>query len=242
MTNYDIDEIIFPRHFETKYSQEIYKNKKTDCKNETYSFNELQEVKSHEYNIYKLAKHLSEQSPNTANFQFQHALFLAEYDMFYDVLAKALQNKADTVKYDGSNKAKLRYSMSSEEDFEYGQSIIAAMDFSRCLNKTFFEKRADVLHPLWTRSVSTKFDNRAGKSIFNTEFTLSVNQHYPNSVKSGSQSSTLPMHYGFSSHFRNVDVFTEWGRDNIMKYSIHEIRVDVEYLYFLANVSSRFSI
>jgi hypothetical protein len=242
MTNYDIDEIIFPRAFDTFYNEEIYKNNRTNCASEITVFHELNQVKYHQYNIYQYAKRLKNKYPLTANFHFEHVLFLAEYDMFYDLLVEAVQNKTDYIQYNGKYGCKLNYSLKKDKDYEYTRSLIAAMDFSRCLNRTFLQKLNGTIDPLWTRSVGTIFNNRAGKSIFDTEYTSSINQHFTNSVKSGGHATDLPISFGFVSHFRNIDVFSQHGSDNILRYTIREVQVDVEYLYFLVNISSRFQV
>jgi hypothetical protein len=75
MTNFDIDEIIFPRFYNTKLAEYLDKNNKTDCKKELYFYSKS--IHSHKFNIYELAKKLTTiNGKNSAYFEFSHFLVL----------------------------------------------------------------------------------------------------------------------------------------------------------------------
>ncbi len=78
------------------------------------------------------------------------------------------------------------------------------------------------------------------KSIFNTELTLSINQHYAEDVKSKSKRIRVPIDFGYVNHVRDEDLGSGVKPHNILKYSIQSIRIDVEYLNYMVKISNRF--
>ncbi len=243
MTNYDIDEFIFPRYYNTKYHEEICKNNQTDCKNELKVYSDLTEIRSHNFNIYQLAKELTKKhGSNSAFFEFAHFLVLNDYNQFYDLLREGVRKKyrnKTSFQYNYSG-TKLRYSLDGDADFRYAESLVSAISLVDCLNKTFLESKLSVLDPKWTRTLATVFNNRAGKSIFNTEYTLSINQHYAENIKARTKNVNVNKDYGYVSHVRDGDIGSDSKPDNVLKYSIQSVRIDVEYLYFIVKIAEKF--
>jgi hypothetical protein len=102
------------------------------------------------------------------------------------------------------------------------------------------KSRLHQLDPKWTRAVATAFENRRGKSLFRTEMTYSVNQHFSYQTKIGTNGIMVNDDFGLLAHFRDSDVPSSIVPDNVLKASIKSVRVDVEFLYFVINVTNGF--
>ncbi len=73
-----------------------------------------------------------------------------------------------------------------------------------------------------------------GKSIFVTEHTQSVNQHWANNVSPNTISYNVPISDGFVSHIRDEIMGFVLGQS----YPIEFLRFDLEYYMFFLSVSS----
>ena len=73
--------------------------------------------------------------------------------------------------------------------------------------------------------------NRDGKSIFNSEYTEAINQHFSSVIIPGTRKVNIPISDGYSSHFREIT-------DNFFidqHISITDFFIDIEYYMFLIN-------
>jgi hypothetical protein len=243
MTNYDIDEIIFPRFYNTNLAQALDKSNKIDCKRELDSYSKT--TRSYQFNIYELAKKLKTiHGADTAFFAFPHVLVLNEYEQMYSLLRKAVQESKTNTSFEYNFKfltfgfLKIRYSINSEADLEYAKSLVRAIDYVSCLNRTFLEAKQDVFDPKWTRTLATVFPKQLGKPIFNTEHTFSVTPHYADNYAPGTKAIYVPIDFGYVNHIRDRDIFDP----DILHYSVQSIKIDIEFLNFIVKISDHFSV
>jgi hypothetical protein len=245
MTNYDIDEIIFPRYHNTTYIKHFNKSNKSDCKRELRDYSESREARNHHFNIYELAKSLNQiYGSNSACFHFGHFLLLNDYDQMYGLLRKEAEKNAikSSFLYDYKNRTKIRFMLKDETHLEYAKSLALAVNYVTCINETFLESKRDVLDIKWTRSLGTIFTKRSGKSIFNTEHTLSIHQHSAHQTKPKSKRVSVPFDFGYTSHLRDGDIGSKIRKEEVLSLWIDLIRVDVEYMNFIVKISDKFSV
>ena len=100
----------------------------------------------------------------------------------------------------------------------------------KCLKNRFKNVTVDI-DEKWNNAVGSLMNMREGKSIFNTDNTNGLNQHYASQERIFTHRKKLPLEYGFSGHFReNTNGFFI-----NQKYSIKHFLVDIEYYLFLIN-------
>jgi hypothetical protein len=172
---------------------------------------------------------------NVAFFHFPHYLFLRDHVQFREQLENAHNQNLQSFSYNdnGENITRLIYEMQRRE---YAKSLIEAWSLTDCLVKLYFPANKTSVDKKWTRVLATKFNNRMGKSIFDTQLTVSINQHYANEIRPEAKKVFLTEDYGYAAHFRDTDVASEQKPDNIMKFKITDATIDVEFLYFLIGV------
>ncbi len=98
-----------------------------------------------------------------------------------------------------------------------------------------------VLDAKWTRLLGTVFTKRAGKSIFNTEHTMSINQHNANEIKAYTKKIDVPISFGYVSHARDMNIGSKVRSEDVLSNYIKAILIDVEYMNFIAKISDHFS-
>jgi hypothetical protein len=86
----------------------------------------------------------------------------------------------------------------------------------------------DFFKSKWNNAFSIGTPGRAGKSIYATDYTQTINVHAADNVDSGTKQMYVPLNYGFVSHFRNVFDIDSQKKDNFFK----EIKFDFEYILF----------
>ena len=116
------------------------------------------------------------------------------------------------------------------DSLDYVKNLKSKIDLAFCLQKNStinsnFDK-------LWNRVFSSLMNMRAGKSIFSTDNTEGINQHYTDISKSNiNLHIKIPFMTSFCGHFReNIDLFF-----NNQKYSIKHFLVDIEFSVFLSS-------
>jgi hypothetical protein len=257
MTNYDIDEIILPRLHTTKHHVEIYNaNRKTSPNLNApclWPFNAEKEKHTslaqksqiiHHTSMYELATKLTKaHGSNIAHFHFPHYLMLSDHKQFFQLLQTAIQDfkigRNNTFLYfNARSNTRLKFEINGAEDLEYARSLVPAIEFAKCVNTTFLQRNETkrTVETGWTRSLAVYFNNRFGKSIYNTNNVFSINQHVSTFMKPGTGGVELSDEFGFCSHFREADIGLE--KDQVLTVMIKDVRVDVEYLTFLDNFLS----
>lgn len=215
MTNYDFDEILFPRvHMLNDYS-----NHSLDCK----------ENKPLEYNIYKYARQMVEKHGSHAcSFQFRHVLFLDNFNQRFldDVLSKETGNVKYTYhKHQGTTIFRITDKDKSEIEF-----IGKSRELVKCLNSRIKERSK--FDEIWNSAYAINFSFRLGKSLFVSKLTELYTQHRID-LKASSDCAEyiVPISEGISSHFREQIEYFFTGQ----LYDFAQFILDVEYYRFLAN-------
>jgi hypothetical protein len=243
MTNLDVDEVIFPRYHSMKHHLEMNKRElDSNCSVEYSLFRNSPEIKTHDYDLNFMIERMTEEhGSNVAFFHFSHYLFLSDFEQFYDLLQKSIAHKKTCFMYNAhfSHDTNLNFEL-GEDYIEYGKSILRAKNLTECLYEIHLKRKANVLDKKWTRALATMFNNRAGKSIYNTQLTVSINQHLANAIMTESRRVNVPDVDAYVGHFRDTDVASHAPPTNILNFSIRDVTIDVEYLYFLVNISNKF--
>jgi hypothetical protein len=248
LTNYDIDEIIFPRLFSSDYFLNQKSNQK-ECFGSIKEYENVLESKN-KYNLYDYAENLkSIYGKDVASFRFENFLVFNKYDEFSEELNnfdadKKLTNKfwnpffgsSLAIKYYNLNHlTKLIFLIDSEKDLDYIASLKNAKIQIECLNRTLYSSNS-ILSTKWSRSIKGLMNNRYGKSLYNTNLTIAVSQHTYSIIKPGSREILVPIEHGFTSHFRDEDLSSVNGlifKTDSLKYSANNLKIDLEYFYFL---------
>jgi hypothetical protein len=237
LSNYDVDELIFPRLPETNHFN-IAKIKEKNC------------VETHE----KLTKRLKrpqstmiddfietlveKYGQNVSHFRFENFLVLEKYDI---MLKKLKNNELEKVtinstietllKYDSLDTS-LSFTFRNKTDYEYLDSLKKLVIFTKCIKNELISSNSGLLKSIWLRLLASPVYVQPGKSIYNTDLIESLNQHATLRTKNGSTHVLVPHHVGYVSHFRSRDFST---KANIG--SIQNLKLDVDYLFFLVRFS-----
>lgn len=218
VTNYDFDELIFPR--------------KNSINNKSDLTCDLS-YKS-DYNIYNYADRLfriysKKSKKNIGTIHFEHVLFVDHTEDFINKIMKPFIGNSTSRLIglvQGNNILKL-----SIKKKNYNQEIVSkSISTINCLNKTI--NKINMLKK-WNKPYGFLINSRYGKSIYNTNFTEIINQHYVDLLEKNATWIRLSINEGFSSHFR---IFTNNVFILLEKYEFKtDFIIDSEYSYFLAN-------
>lgn len=218
-TNYDFDEIIFPRKFLT--NDHTYFNSAQNCTSSLDNFN-------FNYSMYDYAMRLSQlYGKNIGYFRFENVVFLTSYE------AKFLQNMLTVsnriVFFENSgNRISLTISPSH---FKKIDEIFELQQFIECLNETILNHGK--FQNLWNVPYAILINNRLGKSLYNTNLTITYNQHHSDYLEPEARYFNVPIDDGYVSHIK-TDIY---GFLRGQKYSFTNFRLDMEYYHFLAHLS-----
>jgi hypothetical protein len=157
-----------------------------------------------------------------AYFSFENVNLLTNYTK---IKQKLLEYKNQTFISYNSTLTVTNYSIITENDKNLVNAVRDMQDLINCLNETI--KKNVKLHPKWNNYFGSLVNNREGKSIYNTDLTLSYNQHFAWSIKDGTKRQRVPLEYGYVSHFRDIDLRI------IADYSIQNYYFDVELYNFI---------
>lgn len=223
-TNYDFDEFIFPRKFPTNDLSHF----KT-----TSSCNNTSAVSLTGYNIYDYALKLTQKYGNQiACFQFENVAFLTipeSFSFINDFLNLPKRNIELKNSVTG-DKLTLRV---SPKDFDKIYEILDFEDMIKCLNKTIGQNEG--IDSIWNMPFALLINNRDGKSLYNTNLTITFNQHHASHIETGARKFRVPMRDGYISHFR--EHFKSFLENQA--YSFEHLYLDIEYYQFLANLSKK---
>lgn len=240
VTNYDFDELLFPRneftfrldrpHTEIKcqltQSSSVFSNNQAN-----FSFSDFSNI--YDYAVRMFATNREEERPIGA-LHFQHVLMVDKVnDEFLNSLSRELgENETSQVVpfiYEGKN---LTFSVKKNE-YDH-RAVEMSRQLIRCLNTNMGKEE---ILTKWNRVFGIWISVRHGKSIYNTDFTEFVNQHYAELLSKSAKWINVPLDQGFSSHFRDpVDNSFFLGQ----QYSLSSnFRIDLEYYGFLAHHASK---
>jgi hypothetical protein len=222
VTTYDIDELILPRHYKLDY----HNDNEFNCENTTYP--------RLNYNIFKFADDLFKKHSNRPScIEFENVVFFSNDDLHllnftsYLYNNSAISNELSIQSID----KKVSYVLDS---LDYIKTLKSKINLAFCLIKnSTINSSFDIL---WNRVFATLMNMRNGKSIFNTDNTEGINQHYTDIAKSNKNIHVkVPLNDAFCGHNREfINLFF-----NNQKYSIKHFVVDIEFLLFLLNFSEK---
>lgn len=211
ISNYDFDEFIFPRSFYTDHIRNINKTK-VCYKNNNKSF----------IKIYDFIENLEKKyGKKVAYYQFENVNMLGKHEIIRKAL---LSNNTKFIDYSFS-KTHLNFTINNLLDKNLFQSFQQSISLFDCMNKTIYKNTN--LDSKWNNYIAASINNRAGKSIYNTDYTLSYNQHFAWTISNGSKKVSIPLSIGYVNHFRDSDLF--FNRE----YSLKNLFLDWEYYNFL---------
>ena len=216
VTTYDFDEIIFPRKF-----QLVNELTEQNCRNYT--------PKNINYNIFDYADNLFKKylwAPSCL--EFENLVFLQANDLNLVEFISNILNYENGYKMDlvmNNNKMKITYKL---DTVTYVVKLQKQIKFATCMKE--YLNLSPSLNSIWQSVFGSLMNMRNGKSIFSTDHTEGINQHYTDISKSNlNECFKISINDGFCSHFReNADLFF-----NNQTYSIKHFIVDIEYLLFL---------
>jgi hypothetical protein len=227
-TNYDFDEIIFPRKLNVDdyepFLDEV-KDKNSDCSNER--------VNQNKYSLYDYAIRLSKLLGNgksVAMLKFENGVVFPDPDSYSKMFAKifaSCKNKTE-MSVDFEMNGKKLSLVIRQNDYAYIEKIEGFQNYLKCLNDTIIQR--GLFPPRLNSPYAIIVNNRLGKSIYNTDLTEFYNQHNADFFSANSLSINVPINYGFVSHFR------EYSDDFLVNqsYGFSYFRFDLEYYNFLA--------
>jgi hypothetical protein len=222
VSNYDFDEFIFPRLDQNISQSQILINKSNCSDVLNYSIPK--------YDLYSYTKYLHDLlgGSRVAYLQFANRFMITQFRSFLnDILQiSSLQNSTEYLKNNASIQSK-----TEESNKEFIEIFKKAFTLIDCLNETIKNRinlNVGFYKSKWNNAFSISSSGRAGKSIYATEYTQTINVHAADNVNSGTRQINVPLNYGFVSHFRNVFNLDSQRKDNFFK----EIKFDLEYILF----------
>ncbi len=235
MTNYDTDEFILPRHLDRDFHETIEFDLNFDCNDTWRNVTTQIEHKKPNFNLYNyVVKLIDKYGPNVAHFEFDHFLYVSQFEYLFEMIAnnsiEINKNGDRSLVYMHTNTI-LRFKVPNSK-FKYFRHLKRLKTLIKCLNETYLfddSSNQTKLHFKWSNSLMMPFTSRPGKSIFNTNYTISINQHNGNLQTPKSRTVNVDSKLGFVSHMRDQDPYFL----NKVMFSLSDLKVDVEYLYFL---------
>ncbi|CAF1133746.1 unnamed protein product [Brachionus calyciflorus] len=214
LTNYDFDEFVFPRNFMTNH----VKQSDYDLENIDLTLNN---------NIMDYISKLNKKyGKNISYYAFENVLFLNEHAFLNKKIVNLEKNETSIeYKFPPCN---LVYKFDSRNDSEWVNAVRKIQPYVSGLNETI--KKSEILNYKLNNLVGSLVNNRDGKSIYNTNFTESLNQHFAwtttkNSIK-------VPIDFGYVSHFRDRDLVIN------KTFDLAQVYYDIEYYNFLYKLIS----
>lgn len=237
LSNYDFDEFIFPRHYNLKYHIMQKLNENDSCENYNKSLYEKQNNLP-KYNFYKYIRKINDfYGNNMAYFHFENVLFLNNFQFVRDEAIKLVEKLSNNDNIDTEfvyiqPYNSINYTIDVINDFNFLKSFKEYNNYIKCLNQTITKNSR--IDSKWNNLYSTLVNYRDGKSVYNTELTITLNQHLGEELKPDSKWLRIPIELGYVSHFRELD----FGLP--LKYPFNYLNLDLEYYNFLYQFSQYF--
>ena len=216
VTNYDFDEIIFPR----SNNQDKYVSFDCEAKYCQY-FNQT-------YNLYEYAVKMFNMMgyETTACLMFTNVAFIRS-DIYLDNFMKQLGTNITiptNVFYRDEEGKVLKISLRTSDDIKKVNYLASLYENIKCLSKN---KRVNLLE--FDRIFAFSAASNYGKSILNTNLVETVNQHSSDEMVPGTGKKELPLSHGYSSHLRhNYKAFYL-----SINRGVDKIFLDIDYYLFL---------
>jgi hypothetical protein len=228
LTNYDIDEIIFPRFLSTNSFENLFDDQ-TTCK----SVKLMDESKLKQYNIYDYIESLFKKYNNDeiGSLKFEHVVFIEDHQNLTRDLLNFHQEKESVFKFNYINNY-IDFKINAKNRILI-QNFKQIIQLVKCLNETYMKN--DRFNYKWNNLYATKIDIRDGKSIFKTDHVESFNQHFAKKLKPGVKIFNVPISDGFVSHMRDH----LFGFFRGQTYSFDYLKFDFEYYLYLISISNK---
>jgi hypothetical protein len=215
VTNYDFDEIIFPR------SNNLNKYQSFNCESKYCQyFNQT-------YNLYDYAiKMFNLMNPQIVGcLMFINVAFIRT-DIYLDNFMKELVNLTapTNVFYRDEEGKVLKVSVKTQDDAKKMNYYSSLYQSLRCLSKNKSIKLLE-FDRFFAFSAASNF----GKSILKTNLVETVNQHSSDEMVLGAEKRELPLEYGYSSHLRHN--YKAFYLDNAR--DVDNIFIDIDYYLFV---------
>lgn len=219
-TNYDFDELIFPRKLATNDYDAFADSNATSVN----------------FNLYEYALRLKQKfGQNIAVFRFEHVLFMHnDHERFLDQLFGLENGKTSSVSYDYMNRNKFVHFNVDDASFRSINTLKRVQPYVKRLNESITSQAQ--VSPVWNSIYAIYMKQRLGKSIYDTNLTEIYNQHNADVLAPNSKNLNVPTEDGFASHFRNnIDGFFA-----DQTYSFEGgFYFDIEYYEFLAQFKKK---
>lgn len=251
LTNYDIDEFIFPRLFNKNYQQDLLEQPR-DNLNMYEKFNNDVQKAYRRHNMLDYINYLNSIfGERVAQFHFENYLILNEYEHLYDKIFLNVLNREngmlvlDYENHQRQTNLRFRIDENNRADMSYFESFKVLSQLVSTHKTKYINQTSEWLSKIgskWQNPLASLLDNRNGKSIFNTDYTISINPHKATRIRADSFRISVPIKYGFASHFRDEDISSrdEYG-PKVYTYPIRTLVLDIEYFYFLMSYSTQSS-
>ena len=232
LTNYDVDEFILPRRFQTNNHAALMSSGGVGCEGVLENAGGLKcsDGGGFKINAY-IQRLISIYGKDVAGFRFENHLFLNNHEYLYDKIM--VFRREQYLTYEKDKNTKLRYSIKNTADMAYLEELKKSYNLTRRLNRAYLDDRKEVnLNAKWKNYLTSLFKNRHGKTVFNTDFVDSINVHSASLIKRGKKEVFVSTDYGYVSHVRDVDIGNNKNED-WLSYTIQDLKVDLEYAFFI---------
>jgi hypothetical protein len=221
LANYDFDELIFPRRqLNTQESIKCFSND-SDRDLSLYSYAD---------NLFQYFGRYT-----TASLKF-------EQDMYSEIKSNILKFIGDILISHEKRIIRLNMTENYYVDYEIKKThfhlnyINELKNLFKTFSKCFLEPRKSLFNDSsfikWRKPFAFLMDIRDGKSIFNTEYTIAINQHFSFSNLFATKTQKIPIEMGYSSHIRDhIEGFF-----NKQKSPITYFILDMEYYKFITDL------
>jgi hypothetical protein len=215
--NYDPDEFILPRSLSI---YELRANEPTECDKPSYK----------PLNIYDYIQKLIRIYGGTiVSFWFRNMLVL-------NATEREFENRFAGHNSTDNNNIRLRDSFTTDE-VDYFKRLKSSYDLTKCLKEKYVESEAK--KSKFARLMHA-FVDIGGKSIYNTDYIVMINNNHPVGSVQGARSVHVANEDGFLSHFRDADfLYAGEYKDRFYVESIRDWHVDHEFVLFLASAFAK---
>lgn len=232
LTNYDFDEIIFPRKFNLKYHLMESVNENSSC----LSYKKELDDEKTEFKIYDYIRKINNfYGDKIAYFHFENVLFLNNFQFIKNQAVEIYMDFSESeskffreIVYKQPENS-INFTIDLKNDLKFLESLKNYEKYIDCLNETIMEHLDS--DSKWNNLFCTLVNYRNGKSVYVTDLTESLNQHLGERIRPGSTWLRVPIEFGFVSHFREQDF------ELPLKYPFSYVNLDIEYYKFLYKIS-----
>lgn len=226
VTDYDFDEIIFPRKFTTDDLSSFDAGTSRGTFNCTTARSNFD---TNDYNLYTYVQRLKEEyGQNVGCFRFEHVLFIDNFDRGW--IDNVLENYGPQWTFEYRYQNNSIFFSKDNGHLAYMRKAQRLSMIVKCLNESMSDRgRLDVL---WNNLYAYMVNTRDGKSIYDTNLVELINQHEVELLTNDAVKVHVDLEFGFSGHFREFikDFFT------FKTFPLTYFRFDIEYYYFITNL------